>query len=128
MMTPALAAGRFLHGILLGMQLGVLYGFLRPLSRHRRTLADLLFLCGVFPTWVYYSFAVCQGDMSLGYLAGLPLGAILLETTLGRLFRPVWNGFWWVIAVVFRKIKKFFKKITTFLKKLFASEKKMSTI
>ena len=127
-MSPAIAAGRFLRGILLGLPLGAFFGFLRPLSRHRRTLADLLFLCGVFPTWLYFSFAVCQGDLSLGYLASLPLGGILFECTLGRLLRPLWRGFWSLTGKVFGKIKKFFKKITTFLKKPFASGKKMSTI
>lgn len=128
MMTPALAAGRFLRGLLIGLQVGLLYGFLRPLSHRRRTFSDLLLLWGVFSAWLYFSFAVCRGDMGLGYLASLPLGAILFDITLGRLFRPVWGGFWRAVGAAFRKMKKFFRKITTFLKKPFASEKKMSKI
>ena len=127
-MPPALAAGRFLQGLILGAGLGAVYGFLHPLSRRSRTIADLLFLCSVFPVWLYFSFAVCRGDLGLGYLASLPLGGILFECTLGRLLRPVWNGFWRVVGTVFRGFRKFFKKIITFIKKLFASGEKMSTI
>ena len=128
MMTPEIAAVRFLRGVVLGLFRGAWYGFLRPLGRRRQTLADLLFLCGVFPVWLYLSFAVCQGDLHLGYLASLPLGGILFDSTLGRLLRPVWDKFWGVIGWIYRNLRKFFKKIIIFLKKPFASDKKSSTI
>ena len=102
MITPAVAAGRFLRGLLLGFLLGGWYGFLRPLGHRRRTLADLLFLSGVFPVWVYFSFGVCQGDLHLGYLSGLFLGGIGMELTLGRLLRPVWEGLWKPVWAFFR--------------------------
>lgn len=117
MTPPQIAAGRYLWGVGLGLMLGLLYGFLRPLGRRVRTLADLLFLIGVFPAWVYFSFAVCQGDLHLGYLSSLFVGGILFDCTLGRLLRPLWRGFWSVVEGFFRKLGNIFKKIFRFLKK-----------
>ena len=128
MMTPSLAAGRFLRGLILGALLGVWYGFLRPLGRRRRTFADLLFFLGVFPVWLYFSFAICQGDLGLGYLASLPIGGILFDRTAGRLFRPLWELFWRPIWAFFRGLRKIFKKIFGFAKKIFTSGKKASRI
>ncbi|MBE6947661.1 MAG: hypothetical protein E7454_05370 [Ruminococcaceae bacterium] len=127
MMTPQIAAGRFLWGVALGLLLGLWYGFLRPLSRHR-IFSDMLFLAGLFPVWVYFAFAVCQGDFHLGYMASLPLGGILFEITVGRLLRPLWRGFWGVIGAIFAGFKKFFRKIAALSKKIFAYLQKMSTI
>ena len=118
MIAPSVAAGRFLRGLVLGAVLGLLYGFLRPLGRRRRTFADFLFLLGAFPIWLYFSFAVCDGDMGLGYISSLFLGGIFFDCTIGRLFRPIWSGFWRFIGAVFQKKRKFFRKITTFLKKI----------
>ena len=117
MTTPAIAAGRYLWGLALGTLLGVLYGFLRPLGRRKRGLADLLFVLGAFPVWVYFSFAICQGDLGLGYLSSLFLGGFLFECTLGRLLRPVFIWIWAPVWGFFRVLQKFFKKITLFLKK-----------
>ena len=88
MTTPGIAAGRFLRGLVLGLILGAWYGFLRPLGRRRRTLSDLLFILGVFPVWLYFSFAVCQADLGIGYLASLFVGGFVFDITLGRLLRP----------------------------------------
>ena len=128
MTTPAIAALRFLRGLYLGALLGVWYGFLRPLGHRRRTLADLLFLSGVFPAWLHFSFAVCDGDLGLGYLASLPLGGILLDQTLGRLLRPVFGKIWLPVLAFFRLNRKIFMKLYYFSKKIFASGKKSSTI
>ena len=127
-MTPEIAAGRFLRGILLGLGLGLWYGFLRPLGHRHRHLADGLFLAGLFPVSVYFAFAVCQGDLHLGYFSGLLIGGILWEWTFGRLLRPLWMGVWGIIGIFFRFLKKFFRKTLYFPKKLFASAKKWSTI
>ena len=118
MISPALAAGRFLRGIVLGGGLGLLYGFLRPLGRHKRTLADLLFLTGAFPVWLYFSFAVCRGALGLGYLSSLLAGGILFDLTVGRLLAPVWQGFWRGVQAIFQLFRKLFKKIITFAKKI----------
>jgi hypothetical protein len=128
MISPALAAGRFLQGLALGLLLGFWYGFLQPLGRRRQTLADILFLTGAFPIWLYFSFAVCRGDLGLGYLSSLFIGGIFCNATVGRLLRPLWTWFWNILAVLYRKICNFFKKIVRILKKPFASGKKSSTI
>ena len=128
MTTPALAGWRFLMGVALGGLLGLWYGFLRPLGRRRRQLADLLFITGVFPVWVYHSFAVCQGDISIWYSLSLLLGGILTECTLGRLLRPVFRRIWMPVWGIFAGIRKIFQKIWLFLKIIFAYMKKMSTI
>ena len=128
MTTPAVAAQRYLWGLALGALLGVLYGFLRPLGRRKRALADFLFLLGVFPVWIYFSFAVCQGDLGLGYLSSLFLGGFLFECTLGRLLRRVWGWIWTPVWAFFRLFRKIFEKMAVFTKKMFAYLKKMSTI
>ena len=48
MTPPELAAGRFLAACLLGAQLGVWYGFLRPLRPRWTALSVSLFLLGLF--------------------------------------------------------------------------------
>ena len=121
MTTPGVAAGRFLQGLVLGLAVGAWYGFLRPLGHRRRTLADCLFILGVFPVWLYFSFAVCQGDLGIGYLASLFVGGFLFDGTFGRLLRPVWSRVWAPVWAFFRVERRFFKIITVFLKKPFAS-------
>ena len=132
MTGPAQDGHRFLMACLLGLGLGLVYGFLRPLRRKRPILADLLFLPVMGYAWLYLGFAVCRGDLRLGYCIGLPLGAILWELTVGRLLRPVFDLFWRVIFRICRGIsrifKKFFKKMQKFLKILFAIWKKCYTI
>ena len=110
MTTPEIAAGRFLQGLVLGAALGLLYGFLRPLSHRRRTLADCLFIIGVFPLWLYFSFAICQGDLGLGYLASLAIGGFLFDGTIGRLLRPVWSRVWMPVWALSRAKRKIFEK------------------
>ena len=127
-MTPQVAAGRFLWGVVLGLGLGLWYGFLRPLGRHRRTLSDCLFLFVLFPVWVYFCFAVCDGDFRLGYWVSFLLGGILWDRTAGRLLAPIWQGFWGIIGSIMGFFAKFFKKFTGFLKKPFAYIKKSCTM
>lgn len=129
---PALDGRRFLCACLLGLILGVIYGFLRPLRHRRPVLADLLFLPFMGYAWLYLGFAICRGDLRLGYCAGLPLGATLWEWTLGRLLRPAFAGFWHLIFRICRGIsyilEKNCKKIQKILKNLFAIWKKWYTI
>lgn len=75
MTPPALSAQRFGAGCLLGVGLGLLYGFLRPLRPRHMLLGDLLFLLGVGWGWLYLDFAVCGGDLRPGYSLGLAVGA-----------------------------------------------------
>ena len=71
MTAPALAFRHFCTACLLGVLLGVYYGFLRPLRPRFTTLSDLLFVLGAGWVWLYLGFAVCRGDLRLGYFAGL---------------------------------------------------------
>ena len=96
--------------MLLGCGLGLFYGFLRPLRPKRTALSDLLFLPAMGYAWLYLGFAVCRGDLRLGYFSGLALGALAWESTIGKVLRPVFSGFWRIFALPFQKISHFFKK------------------
>ncbi len=132
MITPALAFQRFLIALAMGAALGVCYGFLRPLRPRHTTLSDLLFLPVAFWVWLYHSFAVCQGDLRLGYSAGLLLGGVLWELTAGRLLRPVFFGFWRfgskLTGFFLTPVRIFFKKTAKTIKFLLATAKKAVTI
>ena len=83
MTPPAQAARQFGAACLLGLALGLFYGFLRPLGQRRRQLADLLFAPALVWAWLYLSFGICRGDIRLGCCMGLLLGAVLEEITIG---------------------------------------------
>ena len=132
MTGPALDGWRFLWACGIGAILGVWYGFLRPLRPRHTVLSDLLFVPVLGYAWLYFSFAVCRGDIRLGYTAGLFIGAFLWEFTVGRLLRPVFQGVWWLVSRIwsgfFGIFKKIFKKIRKNAKILFALWKKWFTI
>ena len=115
-----------------GTALGLFYGFLRPLRPRHSFLSDLLFLPAMGYAWLYFSFAVCRGDIRLGYTMGLLIGAIFFDATVGRLLRPVFFGVWRLVSRIWHSIfglfKKFFKKIGQKRKILFALWKKWFTI
>ena len=94
MIPPALAFQRFGIACLLGVGLGVLYGFLRPLRPRHTGLSDALFLLGAAWVWLYLALGVCGGDLRFGYCLGLPIGGVAWETTAGRLLRPVFALLW----------------------------------
>lgn len=125
MNEPAVAAVRFGWGLVLGLGLGAVYGFLRPLRRRHSVLPDLIFVAAAFYGWLVLSFGICQGDIRLGTTAALPLGAVLWDRTAGKLLRPVFSLFWRIILYPFRKILGLFCKIS---KKVFAYMKKWVTI
>lgn len=132
MTGPALDGWRFLWACLLGLALGFFYGFLRPLRTRHSILADLLFFPVLFYVWLYLSFAICRGDIRIGYTAGLFVGAAAWEITVGKWLRPIFHWFWKVISMIFQKFLWPFKKIFQFFcknaKKLFALWKKWFTI
>ncbi len=132
MNAPILDAWRFLVACLLGLPLGACYSFLRPLHRRHPVASDLLFLPVLFYGWLYLGFAVCHGDIRIGYCAGLALGIFLWELTLGRWLRPVFLGVWHLISRIYHGIlrifQKIFKKIRKILKNVFAIWKKWVTI
>lgn len=113
MSTPAQALQCLGWSCLLGMGLGIVYGFLRPVRP--RALADVLFLICTGWTAVYLGFGICRGDLRLGYAAGLLAGGVAWDLTVGRLLRPVWRGFWDVFAKGIRAIgiptQKILKKV-----------------
>ena len=120
MTPPALAGSRFLWACLLGLGLGLWYGFLRPLRPRHTALADAAFLAAAAGCWVYFSFGICGGDLRLGYTAGLACGALGWELTAGRLLRPLFSRVWGAISLIVSIIGKPFrwclKKIWNFQK------------
>ena len=66
MTAPEVWAQRFAISCLVGAQLGILYGFLRPLRPRHRTVSDLLFLPGLLAAFLYTGFS--QFFKSLGNL------------------------------------------------------------
>lgn len=125
MTVPALAAWRFLIAAGLGALLGLYYGFLRPLRPRLTTLSDLLFVPALFWVWLYLNFGVCLGDIRMGYNAGLLLGGVLFDVTLGRLLRPVFRKFWQLIGY---PVQKFFKKAAKIANFLLLTAKKAGTM
>ena len=63
MTSPVTAFRWLLSGLVLGCLLGVYYGFLRPLRPRFTLLSDLLFVPVAGWVWLYYSFAICGGDI-----------------------------------------------------------------
>ena len=118
MSTPTLDAQRFFIACLLGLGLGLYYGFLRPLRPKYTLLSDLLFLPPAFYAWLYLSFAICRGDIRLGYSMGLLVGVLLFDGTVGRWLRPVFQSFWGAIGKVFRFFYGIIKKFLKNCKKL----------
>lgn len=129
---PELDLHRFLCACGIGLGLGFYYGFLRPLRPRHTRLSDLLFFPALFYGWLYLGFAVCRGDIRMGYTAGLLVGVLFWEMTVGRWLRPVFVWFWRLISRIWRLILWPFEKIFKFfckkLKKLFAIWKKWFTI
>ena len=118
-MTPGIAAHRLLLGLTLGGVLGLWYGFLRPLRQKNCVIADTLFLLGAGYSWLYLGFALCGGDLRLGYFLALGIGAFGWEATVGRWLRPVFRWIWNILDRLWGLFLLPFKKIFKFLKILF---------
>ena len=128
MTGPALTAQRFAAAFLIGIVLGFVYSFLRPLRPRFTLLSDLLFLGAVFFGWLQLAFRVCGGDMRIAYLGGMGLGTVCWEQTAGRLLRPMFGIFWQSLGDILRFFLNPVKKISKKLKILFASGEKWVTI
>ena len=132
MTGPVLEAYRFGWACLLGLGLGVCYGFLRPLREKHPRLADFLFLPVLGYSWLYLGFAICRGDLRLAYTAGLFVGAWVWDRTLGRLLQPVFGWIWKLFGLIWGQItgpvRKILKNIQKNAKNLFARWKKWFTI
>ena len=88
-MTPGESLRHFSLAFVMGLALGIYYGFLRPLRPRHTVLSDLLFLPAAFYAWLVLGFGICRGDLRLGCCSGLVLGAVAWDITLGHLLRPV---------------------------------------
>ena len=132
MTPPAVAAQRFALALLLGCGLGLYYGFLRPLRPKYTVLSDLLFAPALVWAWVWVCFPICDGDIRLAYVAGLPTGILLWEATAGKALRPVFSYIWKGFALLWRistaPVKIFFVFLGKICKKLYATGKKWVTI
>ena len=129
-MTPSEALRHFSLAFLLGVPLGVYYGFLRPLRPRYALLSDLLFLPALVYAWLLLCFGVCRGDLRLGCCSGLFLGAVAWEGTVGKLLRPVFTWFWGLLASFWRLLCRpfswFGKNLRIFLNFLLLTAKKSS--
>lgn len=132
MTGPALDGWRFLWACGIGLGLGLVYGFLRPLRPKHPLISDALFLPFLFFGWLYLGFGICRGDLRLGYCLGLAVGAVAWDFTAGRLLRPVFRGWWRLVSRIYHTFlnifRKIFKKIHKISKILFAIWKKSFTI
>ena len=121
MTGPALDGWRFLWACGIGLVLGMYYGFLRPLRPRHAVVSDVLFLPVLAYGWLYLGFAICRGDLRIGYCLGILLGIVAWELTIGRLLRPVFAGVWRGISricrVLGRIFQSFFQKIQKITKK-----------
>ena len=128
MTDPRTAAIRFAWACFVGLQLGLLYGFLRPLGAAHRHLADGIFVAGMLAGWLFWAFDICRADMRPVGLFGMALGGILWENTAGRLLRPIFHRFWRIIGKMWDFLLLPGKKILKMVKILFASGEKWVTI
>ena len=100
MTAPAQAALQFAQGLGLGLCLGILYGFLRPLRRRRAALGDLIFIVAAFWAWLQLSFGICRGDIRMGYTAAPLLGLWAFDRVLGRYLQPIFRFFWKILSIL----------------------------
>ena len=113
---------------LLGACLGVFWDFLRLPAKHRRNLADGLFLLGAAWALCVLNFGVCGGDPRLACALGMLPGFCLEQAALTKPLSPVFYGFWSILARIRRPFLTFRKKIFKFAKNVFASAGKWVTI
>lgn len=118
MTGPALDGWRFLWACGIGLVLGMYYGFLRPLRPRHTIVSDVLFLPALAYGWLYLGFAICRGDLRIGYCLGILLGIVAWELTVGKLLRPVFAGVWRGISRIYRGLGRLFRRIFEKIKKI----------
>ena len=121
MTAPQLAAQRFLYGCLVGVVLGAVYGFLRPLRPKRTTLSDLIFLLCTLYGWLFLHFGLCGADVRIAYSLAMGLGGLAWELSLGLILRPFFSVIWNCLGKIWAFITLPLKKISKMTKILFAS-------
>ena len=132
MTPPSIAARRLLASVVLGMLLGIIYEFLRPLRRKRNWPADLLFFPAALWLWAELAFRFCRTDLRAGNLIVFFLSALFADTAVRPWLSPVFEGFWTGIRSIFHiflfPFKKFINFTAHFLKYHYAIRKKWGTI
>ena len=110
-MTPEVVwqrlAGCFLEGVLLGAAADVF----RPLHRRFPRLCELLIGLELLFAWLHSSFALCQGELRLGFYLALLLGALLWALLFGAVTGALWSSFWHFAVLPLGFLRKFFRKI-----------------
>ena len=94
MIPTATVAAFFASAYVFGLELGMLYGFLRPLRPRHTLLSDGLFLLGLYQRTAVLMFRVCGGELRPACLVALFLGIWTFDRTVGRLLRPLFGRFW----------------------------------
>ena len=101
----------FLEGVLLGAAADVF----RPLHRRFPRLSEGLISLLLVAAWLHSSFAICRGQLRMGFYLALLAGAGLWELLFGAAVGSFWGDFWHCAVTPFRIIRKFFHKIENFL-------------
>ena len=118
MTAPVIAAQRFGGAVLVGVVLGLIYGFLRPLRPGYTVFSDLAFLLALVWGWVYLALEICRGEFRFSYCFGMLLGGFGWESLVGRQIRGIFSAFWKSMGQI-RDIALFpLKKIYKILKKI----------
>ena len=124
-MTPQIVgqrlAGCFLEGVLLGAAADVF----RPLHRKAPRLCELLIALELLFAWLHSSFAICRGELRIGFYLALLSGAGLWEWQFGAAMTALWAKIWHFAVLPLGIFQKIFRKKVKFL---FSRWKKWSTI
>ena len=126
MIPPEEALGQLWGGLVLGVEMGAAWGFLRPLKR--KALADGIFVLALAAGLCRLAFGRCGGDLRPACLGAAALGFFLEEWGLGRLLAPLFYGFWSILSKIRRGVLTFWKKFFKSAKNVFASAGKWVTI
>ena len=111
MIPTATVLAFFAWAYVFGLELGLCYGFLRPLRPRHTGAADLLFLLALYRKAAVLMFGVCGGDLRPACLVVLFLGIWSFDRTAGRLLRPLFAGFWKMAGRLWRLGARPLKKI-----------------
>lgn len=126
MISPAQVGQRLLLSLAAGAQLGLVYSFLKPLRS--RQLRDILLLPALVYAWLWVGFAVCRGDLRLGYYAPMAAGAWASARLGSRWLGPVFGGFWGCLARLRGWLREFFRALGIIFRKKAKKYKKYLSI
>ena len=98
------------RALLLGMLLGVIYGFLRPLRP--RWLGDLLFVGAMIYLWIYMCFGICDADPRFAHTALLLGGCVAWNVIFGKQTAPLFSAFWKGVSHLLKAFLLPFEKIS----------------